>query len=74
MIELLPNILIITTWLKSSPKEIQDLRLVHKAQFNLKQRFREIRNKRIDRNEIVATKNKGLYSCLQKSSDPKKLK
>ena len=54
MIELLPNILIITTWLKSSPKEIQDLRLVHKAQFNLKQGFREIRNKRIDRNEIVA--------------------
>ena len=72
MIELLPNILIITTWLKSSPKEIQDLRLVHKAQFNLKQGFREIRNKRIDRNEIVAIK--GLYSCLRKSSDPEKLK
>ena len=72
MIELLPNILIITTWLKSSPKEIQDLRLVHKAQFNLKQGFREIRNKRIDRNEIVPIK--GLYSCLRKSSDPEQLK
>ena len=50
------------------------MRLVHKAQFNLKQGFTEVRNKRTDRNEIVPTKNKEVIQLPVKEFRPQKVK